>query len=559
MPKEVCCKNWAQLFNYIEKTPNLPSGLSGRAAIEKFLEGLINNPDFLIQDPKNPNQVYPVKEEHLRDERYWHSNEFSLRLFDNASKVIGGFRPLFQAGIIAGYRTMEMAQPRNFQFLRLLSPRGILKIVGFINKKFNKTKTPKTIRYAHGYSKVKLNYFNEFKNHISEHLCDWNAGMYTGMAKYTGAHDSKVIETECLNKGGADCVFEIHWTHLNVRRRFVIFLHSIIDPDYIRDRDLDNLLLNDLVMRQEGIIKQATKELRDTQSKLLEAGKRTLEHRITGGFAHEMRNALSGAQLEFNTTLNYKNKGKPSAEVLKESATSLLKNISLIHEKYDIPKEEIATDFIPELKTIAEIADHILGVHSGVSRDIDRGLSITSQIRDYAKMSEMKPGDTPVDIVALLKEYADRYRQDFGRIGITYTVEGVDKAIVRADEIHINSIFSNIILNARDALEEQGREGREIRVTVEKKDDEDKQYYVIKVSDNGPGIPKDHLNEIFEPFFSTKPTSGTGLGLGVVKRLVQLYGGEIVVESKEGEGTTFMVTLPCNILATDPRRPTQTF
>ena len=67
MQKEVSCKNWVQLFKYIEKTPNLPSGLSGRAAIEKFLEGLINNPDFLIQDPKNLDQAYPVKEEHLRD------------------------------------------------------------------------------------------------------------------------------------------------------------------------------------------------------------------------------------------------------------------------------------------------------------------------------------------------------------------------------------------------------------------------------------------------------------------------------------------------------------
>jgi len=88
----------------------------------------------------------------------------------------------------------------------------------------------------------------------------------------------------------------------------------------------------------EEMVQQRTKELRKTQSKLIEAEKRTLEHRITGGFAHEMRNALSGAQLEFNTILNYKNKGKPSAEILKDSATSLLKNITLIHEKYGIPR-----------------------------------------------------------------------------------------------------------------------------------------------------------------------------------------------------------------------------
>ena len=66
----------------------------------------------------------------------------------------------------------------------------------------------------------------------------------------------------------------------------------------------------------------------------------------------------------------------------------------------------------------------------------------------------------------------------------------------------------------------------------------------MKVQDFGPGIPADHANEIFDPFFSTKPTSGTGLGLGIVKRLVQLYIGQIDVESKAGEGTTFIVSMP---------------
>ena len=130
----------------------------------------------------------------------------------------------------------------------------------------------------------------------------------------------------------------------------------------------------------EEIVDQRTKELREAQAKLIESEKRILEHRITGGFAHEMRNALAGAQLEFKTTLNYKDRGKPSAEILKDSATILLKNISLIHGKYNIPREEIATLFLPELKTIAEIADHLSESLSGVANDLNRGLSITTPI-----------------------------------------------------------------------------------------------------------------------------------------------------------------------------------
>ena len=163
-------------------------------------------------------------------------------------------------------------------------------------------------------------------------------------------------------------------------------------------------------------------------------------------------------------------------------------------------------------------------------------------------MSELKPGDAKVDIVPMLKGYGDRYSQDFERIGISCSVEGLEQAVVKADEIHMNSIFSNLILNAKDALEEcEDDRQKEIKVTVGRKDDDNGSFFVIKVADNGPGIPEEHLNEIFEPFFSTKPTSGTGLGLGIVRRLVQLYGGKIEVESKAGEGTRFSVTLPYHI------------
>jgi len=341
------------------------------------------------------------------------------------------------------------------------------------------------------------------------------------------------------------------WEKIFGQRRIVEELRQSLETSQERllnrfeELKKEKEIVEDYAENLETKVEERKKELRETQAKLIEAEKRTLEHRITGGFAHERRNALAGAQLEFKTTLNYKDKGKPSAEILKDSTTSLLKNISQIHEEFGIPRQRIANQIIPELKTIAGIADHLSGTISGVAKDLDRGLSITTQIRDYARMSELKPGDQPVDIVPMLKDYKKRYSQDFERNGIKYSVEGVDKAIVRADEIHINSIFSNLILNARDALEEfETDRQKEIKVTLDKKEDEAGTFIVIKVADNGPGIPKGNLNEIFEPFFSTKPTSGTGLGLGTVKRLVQLYGGEIDVESRANEGTIFIVSIP---------------
>jgi len=67
----------------------------------------------------------------------------------------------------------------------------------------------------------------------------------------------------------------------------------------------------------------------------------------------------------------------------------------------------------------------------------------------------------------------------------------------------------------------------------------------VKVSDNGRGIPEEHLSKIFDPFFTTKsPGEGTGLGLNIVYRILTKHAGTIEVESKEGAGTTFTVKLP---------------
>ena len=68
---------------------------------------------------------------------------------------------------------------------------------------------------------------------------------------------------------------------------------------------------------------------------------------------------------------------------------------------------------------------------------------------------------------------------------------------------------------------------------------------IVSVQDNGFGIPETHRNKIFQPFFTTKPTGeGTGLGLSLSYDIIKAHGGEIRVNSKEGEGTEFQILLP---------------
>ena len=109
----------------------------------------------------------------------------------------------------------------------------------------------------------------------------------------------------------------------------------------------------------------------------------------------------------------------------------------------------------------------------------------------------------------------------------------------------IGRVILNLINNAFYAVEEKAKkttDGYEPTVSVSTKKEKDK--VEIKVKDNGNGIPQKVLDKIFQPFFTTKPTGqGTGLGLSLSYDIVKAHGGELKVETKEGEGCEFIIVL----------------
>ena len=106
----------------------------------------------------------------------------------------------------------------------------------------------------------------------------------------------------------------------------------------------------------------------------------------------------------------------------------------------------------------------------------------------------------------------------------------------------------NLITNAFYAVSEKRKAGLEAVVyepTVTVSTKRIKEKVEIRVKDNGNGIPQKALNKIFQPFFTTKPTGqGTGLGLSLSYDIVKAHGGELSVETKEGEGSEFIIRLP---------------
>lgn len=101
---------------------------------------------------------------------------------------------------------------------------------------------------------------------------------------------------------------------------------------------------------------------------------------------------------------------------------------------------------------------------------------------------------------------------------------------------HISEVFVNVLQNAREAMSNKGN------ITVATRYGEDYSV-IVTISDDGPGIPTQHLPKVFEPYFTTKE-KGTGLGLAIAKHNTEIYGGSVEVESEPGKGTRFTINLP---------------
>jgi signal transduction histidine kinase len=126
---------------------------------------------------------------------------------------------------------------------------------------------------------------------------------------------------------------------------------------------------------------------------------------------------------------------------------------------------------------------------------------------------------------------------------------------VFADRIQLQQLLRNLLINAVQSLGGQGRilirsrtlSGKELEPDggAEAREVQEEEKILITVSDTGPGIPLDQLDRVFEPYFTTKPEGeGYGLGLAICQEIVAAHGGSIHVESRQGEGSRFSITLP---------------
>jgi len=180
-------------------------------------------------------------------------------------------------------------------------------------------------------------------------------------------------------------------------------------------------------------------------------------------------------------------------------------------------------------------------------RETDRARTIVRQLLNFGRESVIKP--VKININQPVTEITESLIAQEAFKGIDLSMKlAVGLPEIYADPAQVGQVVLNILLNAIHAITPPGRIEVETRLgnkCIEIAKRLGGNCVEVIFTDSGKGIPEEHLNKIFDPFFSTKAaTKGTGLGLAVSYGIIKKHGGEITVESVVGKGTTFTVRLP---------------
>jgi signal transduction histidine kinase len=261
-------------------------------------------------------------------------------------------------------------------------------------------------------------------------------------------------------------------------------------------------------------LEQAMDELKKSQQQLIQSEKMASLGQLTAGIAHEIKNPL-------NFVNNFSQLSSDLLEELKEVKT-----------------EEDREEILSFLKTnIEKINQH--------------GRQADSIVKGMLEHTRTGTGEKqPTNINQLCQEYFQLAYSGMQGNNPGFTCELVKNLAPELPEVNIVSkdiarVLLNIFNNAFYSVQQKGKNEKSYRPAVTLATEAVNGHISIKIHDNGTGIPGKIIDKIFQPFFTTKPTGqGTGLGLSLSYDIIHSNNGRILVESTEGQGAEFEVTLP---------------
>lgn len=259
-------------------------------------------------------------------------------------------------------------------------------------------------------------------------------------------------------------------------------------------------------------------------------------------------------KLEFEKSNKYYLICKNSIEKTKEKVFTIFDITSI--KKFEEIKRDFVKDASHELKTpITVIKGFIETIESEVKsknyleiikRNIDRMINIINDLLLLSKLEEkkeieIKKFDFKETIERTIKIFENKIKEKGLQLIVDIKTEDTN---IFGDEFKIEQVLINLIDNAINYTDKGF-----IKISFYR---DEKNNAIFEIEDSGIGIPKEHLNRIFERFYvvnksRSRKTGGTGLGLSIVKHIVSLHNGKIEVDSEVGRGTTFKITLPQNL------------
>lgn len=270
-------------------------------------------------------------------------------------------------------------------------------------------------------------------------------------------------------------------------------------------------------------LQQAHHNLKQQQKQLISSERMASLGVMAAGIAHEINNPIGFVCSNFNT--------------LKEAFTDVRDFIEIIEQRVDTASSD---PFAIEIRKSLDEYDiaYLLGDFVELSSETQEGLERVKQIiADLKSFSREDSGEMqPLDVNDCLRGALNilnnqlKYHAD---VNVSYG----EVPEIKGFYGKLNQVFINLIANANQAVEEDGKIFVSTRLIDEN--------IVVKIEDDGPGIARDHLEQLFTPFFTTKPVGeGTGLGLSISLGVVEEHGGMITVDSQPGQGARFSVVLP---------------
>jgi len=300
----------------------------------------------------------------------------------------------------------------------------------------------------------------------------------------------------------------------------------------LQDRQLSALMSGSKAALSQRLEK-ALIDLENTQTQLIQSEKMASLGQLAAGVAHEINNPTGFISSNLKTLADYQ------ADLMHLVAQYRAFKNAFKDKDGDVPIEALGA-MIPQIEAVEKEIDIDF-----VCKDIDeligecregtvRIKKIVDDLKHFAHPGQDKVQDT--DINRELESTLSVVNNE-----LKYKAKVIKELnpipIIKANPQQLNQVFVNILVNAVQAIDNCG----EIRIVTQQVDG----HAQIRISDTGCGIPQENLSKIFDAFFTTKAVGkGTGLGMNIVYQIIKKHRGDIRVESRVGEGTTFTVSLP---------------